>query len=77
MSANKNKSLEDKMPVELSREQRESMAKTHENFAACLRSDKSISDCHSEMKKSCQESMGKMDCPMMGKGMVHSLEQKE
>jgi hypothetical protein len=33
----------------LSKETREKMATLHEHMAACLRSDKSISDCRSEM----------------------------
>lgn len=55
----------------LTPEQRENMAKMHEDMAKCLRSTKPMKECHEEMKKSC-ESMGK-DCPMMehGKGMHH------
>jgi hypothetical protein len=53
-------------------EQRQKMADAHEKMAVCLRSDKPVSDCHEEMKKACQEGMGKDGCPMMGgKGMHH------
>ncbi len=53
-------------------DQRQKMADAHERMAVCLRSDKPVSDCHEEMKKACQEGMGKDGCPMMGgKGMHH------
>lgn len=51
-----------------SKETREKMAAVHEKMAACLRSDKSIAECHTEMMKSCEEIMGKDGCPMMGMG---------
>jgi hypothetical protein len=51
---------------------REKMASLHEQLAACLRSDKPISDCHSQMMKSCQETMGDQGCRMMGHGMMGS-----
>ena len=70
-----------KMPP-MTTEQRQKMADAHEKMAACLRSDKPVSDCHEEMMKACQEGMGKGGCPMMsGKGhgmhsghMMHSSE---
>ena len=46
------------------------MAVLHEQMAACLRSDKSVAECHSQMMTSCQKSMGKSGCPMMGGGMM-------
>ena len=52
-----------------SKETREKMATLHEHMAACLRSDKAIAECRSEMMKSCREVMGKDGCPMMGPGM--------
>ncbi len=51
-----------------SKETREKMATLHEQMAACLRSDKSINDCRSEMMKSCRETIGTQGCQMMGKG---------
>jgi len=59
----------------LSKEQREKMATIHEQMAACLRSDKAIADCHKEAMKSCQEMMGKEDCPMMGGMHEHMMQQ--
>jgi hypothetical protein len=60
-----------KMP-EMTAEQRTKMADAHEKMAICLRSDKAMSDCHKEMMKACNESMGNEGCPMMsGKGMQH------
>lgn len=56
-------------PPEPSKEMRAKMAAAHEQMAACLRSDKPIAACRSEMMKSCQEIMGERGCPMMGMGM--------
>jgi hypothetical protein len=55
-------------PPEPSKEMRAKMATIHEQMAACLRSDKSFSDCRSEMMKGCQQLMGERGCPMMGMG---------
>ncbi len=49
----------------LTPEQRENMAKLHEQMANCLRSTKTMKECHEEMRKSC-ESLGANGCPMMG-----------
>ena len=46
-------------------EQRSQMAAAHEKMAVCLRSDKPISDCRTEMHDQCQNSMGKDGCSMM------------
>jgi hypothetical protein len=51
-----------------SKEIREKMATLHEQMAACLRSDKPVADCHAEMMKNCQETLGTQQCPMMGMG---------
>jgi hypothetical protein len=48
-----------------SKEQREKMALVHEKMATCLRSDRTIADCHHEMQSSCSEVMGKEHCQMM------------
>lgn len=53
-----------------SKEMREKMATVHEQMATCLRSDKPIADCHSQMMKSCQDAMGEQGCRMMGHGMM-------
>jgi hypothetical protein len=55
-----------------SKEMREKMASLHEQMAACLRSDKPIADCRSQMMKSCEDTMGEKGCPMMGHGMMGS-----
>jgi len=64
----KNKGMKDKdkwgMMMKMTPEQRESMAKAHEQMAGCLRSDKKVSDCKDEMMKSCEKTMGK-DCMKM------------
>jgi hypothetical protein len=57
--------------TEWTKDQREAMAKNHETMAACLRSDKSVTECHDEMMKSCQASDS---CPMKGRmGMHHGM----
>ncbi|MGZ5278422.1 MAG: hypothetical protein ACXWC9_00670 [Pseudobdellovibrionaceae bacterium] len=53
------------MMKELSPEQRATMAERMEKMAACLRSEKTMKDCHSEMRASCEASDSEM-CPMMG-----------
>jgi len=52
--------------TEWTKEQRETMAKNHEAMAACLRSDKALTECHDEMMKNCKDSD---TCPMMNGGM--------
>lgn len=59
---------------QMTKEQRAKMATAHEKMAACLRSDRPLTDCHDEMMKSCQDAMGSAGmCPMMGMGhgMMH------
>jgi hypothetical protein len=60
-------------PPEPSKEMRVKMATIHEQMAACLRSDKTFSDCRSEMMKGCQQLMGERGCPMMGMGMHNQM----
>ena len=55
---------------QMSAEQRSKMAEAHEKMAACLRTDRPLSECHDEMMKSCEAAMGAGNCPMMG-GMKH------
>jgi hypothetical protein len=51
-----------------SKEMREKMATLHEHMAACLRSDKSVTECRTQMLQNCKETMGNQNCPMMGMG---------
>jgi hypothetical protein len=44
--------------------QMEKMAQMHSDMAACLRSDKSVDECHSQMMASCQKD-GSKSCAMM------------
>ena len=55
-----------KAQLQLTAEQRAKMADAHEKMAACLRSNRPLGECHDEMMKSCQETMGTGACPMMG-----------
>lgn len=60
-------------PSTPTKEMREKMALLHEQMAACLRSDKSISECRAEMRKNCRDMMGNQGCSMMmgmGGGMM-------
>lgn len=50
------------------KEQREQMAKVHEHMAACLRSDKTVWECHDAARQECQAAMGGQ-CAMMGSMM--------
>ena len=53
-----------------SQEMRAQMAAMHELMAACLRSDKSMSECRTEMMARCQSMMGSQGCrTAMGMGM--------
>lgn len=49
-------------------EMRAKMASLHERMAACLRSERPLADCRTEMMRDCQELMGEQGCPMMGMG---------
>lgn len=59
--------------MEMTQEQRESMAARHEKLAACLRSGKATNECRDEM-------MNVDDCPMMGmkyqRGMMWEYDKK-
>ena len=59
--------------AKVSKEDRQKMAEMHTKMAACLKSDKPMSDCQKDMMSNCKEMMGKGGCPMMGqmKGMMN------
>jgi hypothetical protein len=62
-------------PAAPTAEQRQKMAEIHQKMADCLRSDRPIEECRSEMATACHDSLGADQCPMMGKhggGMMHS-----
>ena len=44
----------------------EQMVETHQKMADCLKSDKSMEDCDSEMMKSCPMAKSGKNCSMMG-----------
>ncbi|MDO9183399.1 MAG: hypothetical protein Q7U04_13375 [Bacteriovorax sp.] len=54
-----------KKAAEKTHDERQSMALMHEKMATCLRSDKSMDVCRTEMMNSCNETMDKDECPMM------------
>jgi len=51
-------------------EARQKMAAAHQKMADCLKSDRPMSECKAEMKKSCHEmkEKGEGGCSMMGTG---------
>jgi len=55
-------------PAEPTPEARQQMAAVHEKMAQCLRSDRPMAECRTEMMNACQEMVGAGSCPMMGKG---------
>jgi hypothetical protein len=61
-----------------SKQMRDKMASVHERMAVCLRSDKAIDECRSEMHNNCQTMMGEQGCAMMmgmGMGMRNRMKQ--
>lgn len=67
-AADKKETKSEKSWTTMTTEQRTTMATAHEAMAACLRTTKPMEECREEMFKSCKDSMGKSECPMM-KGM--------
>lgn len=60
------------MPMDMTPEQRVNMATVHEHMATCLKSDKTMEACHSEMKTDCKSMMGDEGCYMKhNKTMKH------
>lgn len=59
-----------KMNMNPSKEDREKMAKAHEQMATCLRTDREFQVCHEALRTECKSLMGGA-CPgmEMGKGM--------
>ena len=55
-------------PSDPSPEARQQMAAAHQKMADCLKSDRPIAECRTEMMKSCHDMMGEGGCPMMGAG---------
>ena len=64
------KSNGEKMTMEFTASQRQSMANIHEKMAACLRSERPLSACHQEMMTACK---GESGCPMMGGMKGHGM----
>ena len=61
-----------KTPPTLTKEERqvhadkyEKMAELHKSMAECLRSDKTSSECHEQMRKDCPMAKDGVQCPMM------------
>ena len=64
---------EEKMAMmeNMSKDDREKMAKLHENMASCLRSDKEVKACHEQMMTGCKDTMGEKFCAMMKHDKMH------
>ena len=58
-------SHDDKKAPMTTAEQRMKMADAHEKMAVCLKSTRTMDDCHDEMMKACEDNMGKDGCHMM------------
>jgi hypothetical protein len=52
--------------TKLTKEDRQKMADLHTQMAECLKSDKPITECKTEMMNNCKGMTGKEGCPMMG-----------
>jgi hypothetical protein len=64
----------DPAPADPTPAQRQQMAAIHQQMAACLSSEKPMSECRAEMQKNCQTVMGNEGCPMMhGGGMGRGM----
>lgn len=50
--------------TELSAEERQKMAVAHDKMAACLRTERPMTECEAELAESCSHMKGKK-CPMM------------
>ncbi len=55
-------------PAAPSAAEREQMAAAHQKMAECLKSDRPMSECKSEMMKSAHRMHSDMGCPMMESG---------
>ena len=64
--AEKASSNMDEKNTKTTQPQRANMAAMHEQMAKCLRSDKPMSVCRSQMRENCKAMMGESSCPMMG-----------
>jgi hypothetical protein len=59
--------------TKVTKEERQKMAEMHTNMASCLQSERPMSDCKSEMMKSCKGMMEKSGCSMMGPGKMNGM----
>ncbi len=63
--------------AELSKDERNQMAEMHSKMADCLKSDKVMSECHSEMMKSCKEMGNKCEMQMKRHAKMHQRPAKQ
>ncbi len=56
---------------EPSKQTRDQLAQIHDEMATCLRSDKSMSECQTQMHDRCVAVMGDKGCPPKGGGKHH------
>ena len=67
-----------KMAMNPSKEDREKMAKAHEQMATCLRSDKDFKTCHEALHSECESTMSRSCSDMeMGKDMHKEMKHKK
>lgn len=66
---------QDKHPAPPTKQEREQFATLHEHVAACLRSDKTMRECHEAARKECEDTLGDRCRDMMRAmmGMQHRM----
>jgi hypothetical protein len=66
---------QDKHPAPATKQEREQLATLHEHMAACLRSDKTMRECHEAARKECEDTLGDRCRDMMRAmmGMQHRM----
>lgn len=66
---------QDKRPAPPTKQERERLATLHEHMATCLRSDKTLRECHESARKECEDTLGDRCRDMMRAmmGMQHRM----
>ncbi len=65
MAQTKNKAATSQMQTEQSPEMKKNMADMYQKMADCMKTDKSMNDCHKEIMKDCPVAKETGSCPLM------------
>ncbi len=65
MAQTKNKASSSQMQTEQSPEMKKNMADMYQKMADCMKTDKSMDDCHQEVMKDCPVAKETGSCPLM------------